>query len=273
MAFLKIDTTSRYLLWTIDRPERMNAIGTTIAQELRDAAQQLDHDLASSAQGPSSLVITARPVERRPRRGSANDSPAIWIGGGDLKELTRLDAAGGRAYAALMAGVIAILSRLPIPVLIAVDGVAIGGGAELVLAGDLRLGTARSALDFRQLQVGLATGYGTTSRMVDLIGLAHAQRLLLTSAHVEAAEAHGLGLFHRVLADGAALQRELEELTTRLAAVGPQPLAAQKLMLAAATASHPGSAAATELELFARLWRNPQHSAYLDAFAKRDLAP
>src|SRR5262249_1671849 len=142
--------------WTIARPERGNALGTTVAAELLGALA----DLGGDADTPRAVVLTAECVSKGSQR--------TWIAGGDLKELAAI-ASGreARAYAASLWAFIDGLAKLPMPVIVAVDGAAIGGGAELALAGDLRLATAASTLDFKQLRVGLATGYGSAKRLVD----------------------------------------------------------------------------------------------------------
>jgi enoyl-CoA hydratase/carnithine racemase len=191
-----------------------------------------------------------------------------WIAGGDLKELASVGgAAAAAAYGDAVRRFCRGLDALPQVVVVAVDGAAIGGGAELALAGDLRLATAASTLEFRQLKVGLATGYGTTQRLVQLVGLGRAQDLLLRTRIVDAAEAVRLGLLTEAYATPAALWEAVERLVTDVAGLAPEAVRAQKAMLRAAATLHPGAAGAAELEAFAAAWGNPTHAAFLAAFA------
>ncbi|MBM4253781.1 MAG: enoyl-CoA hydratase/isomerase family protein [Deltaproteobacteria bacterium] len=244
--------------WCISRPERGNALGTTLARELLRAA----HALRDASHKPRSLVIRATPVIK--------GDEATWIAGGDLKELALLrDGDEAKAYVTTMSDALQTIAALPIPVVVAIDGAAIGGGAELALAGDLRLATERSVLEFRQLKAGLATGYGSACRMVQLVGLGRTQGMLFRTESVSATEAVACGLLHEVCKDSAALDLAVTKLCADLAALDPAALAAQKRMLWHATHQDATAARTAELELFATIWRNPGHSAFLDAFASR----
>lgn len=255
--FLKIREHDAHLEWRIERPERMNGLGTSLARELNEALAELKR----GGHVPRALVLTATPVGKGTRR--------TWIAGGDLKELQELKtgADAGR-YAASLSAFVAGLEELPCPVITAVDGAAIGGGAELALAGDLRLATSGSTFEFKQLRVGLATGYGGAKRLCELIGLGRAQGLLYRSESLSADGAFQCGLIHEVVPDEAALGAKVQELARNLAALSPAALAAQKAMLHAAVRGHPGAARGTEAELFARIWRNPEHQRFLAEFNK-----
>lgn len=247
-----------WLVLTIDRPERGNALGTTIARELSAALAELPTKHA----GIRALVLRATPVVKGSRR--------TWIAGGDLKELAQLGTRSeAEAYAKMLNAFCRQLDALPIPVIVAVDGAAIGGGAELALAGDLRLATEASSWEFKQLKVGLAAGYGTTRRLVELVGLARAQDLLFRCLRLDAAEALALGLVSQVLPDEAALDAAIAALCSELAELAPEALAAQKRMLKGAVSLHPGAAAGAELDAFGAIWRNPAHAKFLDSFSAR----
>ena len=258
MSYVQISDQDQAQVWRISRPERRNALGPTIARELLHAA----HQLREQATKPRALVITAMSVIR--------DAQCTWIAGGDLKELSHLESQEDvRAYVKALSDTLQVLDELPLPVIMAIDGAAIGGGAELAIGGDLRLATKRSSFAFWQLKVGLATGYGSARRLVELLGLSRAQGLLYESGEISAEAAFNFGLVHHVVNDPASLTDACEQLVKRLKELDPSALAAQKRMLWHAVRSHPSSARAAELELFATLWRNPKHSAYLDAFEKR----
>ena len=258
MSYISIENQKNHQIWRIHRPERGNALGPTIARDLLQAV----HNLRDSVHKPRALVITATPLVK--------EQQCTWIAGGDLKELADLHTADeARTYVALLSDALQTLDELPLPVIIAIDGAAIGGGAEIALAGDLRLATARSELEFRQLKAGLATGYGTSRRLVELIGLSRTQGLLYRTATISSAQAAEYGLIHQVVADAAALEATVSKVCADLADLDPAALAAQKRMLWHAVRSHPSSARSAELELFATLWRNPGHSAFLDQFKAR----
>lgn len=255
MTFLHIDHQVDRIIWRIHRPERGNGLGTSLARELITATQSLDPSTGRV------LVLTTTPLVK--------DGRATWIAGGDLKELAQIaDREQAADYADLMGRVCESLCKIPIPVIAAVDGAAIGGGAELALWCDERLMTERSSLEFRQLKAGLACGYGTTRRLCDLVGLAQAQQLVYRCASLSAVDARQLGLCTEVVANDDALQSAIDRAVSRWRVLAPEAVAAQKLMFWSATHDHPGARRQAELMHFVTAWGNSQHRAHLDRFKR-----
>jgi enoyl-CoA hydratase/carnithine racemase len=253
---LQITRHDSYETWTISSPDRGNGIGTTVAEQLLHACRQ------PAPPGHLPLVITAAPVEK--------PKGALWIAGGDLIELAALqDRNDARRYAGMMSEAMRLLRRSGRIVITAVDGAAIGGGVELALAGDIRLATERSWFEFKQLRAGLATGYGSARRLVDLIGLARSERLLYFCEKISAAEAEQLGLVHRLTDSSAGLKTLVEHTCMHLGSLPPSALAAQKAMFTAACQNGSDSARSAELDLFTGIWRNKQHAAFLQDFTSK----
>ncbi len=260
----KLGTT---LVWTLNRPDRFHALGPVIGGELLQLCLDLEQELhpfsTSITQNDPAyrcLLIRASPI----RRG---DKQPIWIAGGDLKELAQLEEPrDGRAYAMEWARIASILQSLPIPVIAAIQGAAIGGGAELALAADLRLATRESSLHFKQLEVGLATGYGSCQRLVSLVGLARATDLLLRCRKLSADEACNLGLISECVADDEALERLILQVTQDLTRLSAKGLMVQKQMLNGPFADRKSSWVEKELDLFESLWMAEAHKKFLDRF-------
>ncbi|HYX39802.1 MAG TPA: enoyl-CoA hydratase/isomerase family protein [Oligoflexus sp.] len=267
--YISVQKQDSALIWTIRRPDRFNALGPLIGAELLQLAMQLEQELQPFASNQVTedphyrcLILRADPV----RRGQ---NPPIWIAGGDLKELAQIEApVDGRAYASEWARIGLILQDLPIPVLAAIQGAAIGGGAELALAADLRLATRESSLHFKQLEVGLATGYGSCQRLVQLIGQARATDLLLRCRRLSAADAQSIGLINDLAENDEALELLIASVIhdfTRLSAKG---LMVQKRMLQGPFVDRKSQWADRELDLFQQLWRHPAHEEFLRNFMK-----
>lgn len=245
---------------TLKRPDRFNAIGTTMAGEFSAVASQLAGDFAPDSPQPCrALVLTAQP---RISRGAA-----IAIAGGDLKELHALASEDEVAsYSGQLQAFCSFLEEIPVPVVGRLDGGLIGGGAELFLGCDLIYATEASFFWFKQQEVGLPTGYGGGLRLAERVGVARASQWLWDPVKIAAPAAFEAGLIQQVAPDEAALDRYLAERLAFWQSL-PQPLlGAQKKMLGAAR--HPDRKAllAKEQELFISQWRNPYHSAKLDGF-------
>jgi enoyl-CoA hydratase/carnithine racemase len=164
---------------TIDRPHARNAIAL-------DTMDQLEKAL-DAAEGASALAITG-----------AGDR--AFVSGGDLKELgairTEEDAA---AMARRMRSICDRLAGFPAPVVAALNGHALGGGAEVAVAADIRLAADDIKIGFNQVALEIMPAWGGAERLAALVGKSRALLLAGTGAVLDAAEAERLGLIDRVL--------------------------------------------------------------------------
>lgn len=252
MKLISITLSEGHTRWRLCRPERGNGLGPSMAAALHQAAGSLPRDRP--------LVITAEPM--------GQGAQATWIAGGDLRELAALAAPAARDYAESMSSLCRFLAELPIPVIAAIDGAAIGGGAELSLWCDHRLATQRSSLHFKHLAAGLPLGYGSTSRLVAMVGLARAQTWLLDARQIAADEAHALGLVQSLCADTEALESLIASCLGRYRQLSPEAYAAQKAMFQASLQLYPAAREAHDLERFAATWGNPHQRSFLERFGK-----
>lgn len=253
-SYVRVEEFDNCTKWTIDRPRRANGLGPTIADELT----ALLSDYSKKVHKNHVLVITAAPTERGQHK--------IWIAGGDLKELSTLKTAQeALVFSRTMSQFLDNLSLLPTPVIMLIDGDAIGGGAEFALSGDIRLATTPSRFEFKQLRMGLPTGFGGTRRLIQIVGKSRAETLIYGSETLSAPEAHALGLIHGVARDEKDLQLLTEGWVERLSAMDSQAFSAQKAMF------HIGSnlvksASDAESQLFSQAWNNPFHRLRLEEF-------
>ena len=112
------------------------------------------------------------------------------------------------------------MEALPLPVIAAVNGYALGGGCELALACHLRVAADTAVLGLPEVTLGVIPGYGGTQRLPRLIGPGRALDLILTGRMVKAPEALELGLVNRVV-PAAELTAAVAALAEKLMAVGP----------------------------------------------------
>jgi enoyl-CoA hydratase/carnithine racemase len=164
---------------TIDRPHARNAISL-------DTMGQLEKALDAAA-GARALVITG-----------AGDR--AFVSGGDLKELSALrteeDAA---AMAKRMRSICDQLAGFPVPVLAALNGHALGGGAELAVAADIRIAADDVKIAFNQVTLEIMPAWGGAERLAAIVGKSKALLLAGTGAAVDAFEAERIGLVDKVI--------------------------------------------------------------------------
>jgi enoyl-CoA hydratase/carnithine racemase len=164
---------------TIDRPHARNAISL-------DTMDQLEKAL-DAAEGASALAITG-----------AGDR--AFVSGGDLKELSRIrteeDAA---AMAWRMRSICDRLASFPAPVIAALNGHALGGGAEVAVAADIRLAADDIKIGFNQVALEIMPAWGGAERLAELVGKSRALLLAGTGTVLDAADAERIGLIDQVL--------------------------------------------------------------------------
>lgn len=257
-AYIRVEETQHYTQWTIDRPRRGNALGPTIAGQLA----ALLRDFSTQKRAPHALVLTASPVHTQTRK--------IWIAGGDLKELATLDdAQEAMTFAQAIGAFLDDLARLPGPVIIAIEGDAIGGGAELALGGDIRIATADARFEFKQTTMGLPTGFGGATRLRQLIGITRAETLVYGAQTLEASQAYEWGLLHALARDQDDLRSVIASWVQQLVSIDPRAFAAQKAMFYLARGGQGGRTTDTEARLFGQAWKNPTHQESLRQFLAR----
>ncbi|QIX53499.1 enoyl-CoA hydratase/isomerase family protein [Rhodococcus sp. DMU1] len=164
---------------TIDRPHARNAI----APETMD---QLEKALVA-AEGAAALVV----------RGAGDRA---FVSGGDLKELSRLrtfEQASGMARR--MRSICDRLASFPAPVVAALNGHALGGGAEFAVAADIRVAADDIRIGFNQVALEIMPAWGGAERLAALVGRSKALLLAGTGTILDAAEAERVGLVDRVL--------------------------------------------------------------------------
>jgi enoyl-CoA hydratase len=164
---------------TIDRPHARNAISL-------DTMDQLEKAL-DAAEGASALAITG-----------AGDR--AFVSGGDLKELSAIrteeDAA---AMARRMRSICDRLASFPAPVIAALNGHALGGGAEVAVAADIRLAADDIKIGFNQVALEIMPAWGGAERLAALVGKGRALLLAGTGTVLDAADAERIGLIDQVL--------------------------------------------------------------------------
>ena len=194
-------------LLRLERAEARNAINTEMLNELLAHLDRAKGDTEARV-----LVI------------SSNDHLALSAGA-DVRE--ELDAEGRVQRMELFARLYDELTAFPKPTVAACHGSVVGGGAEIAVACDLRVGGSNLRMRFPGAELGVPVG---PARLVTLCGLATAKYLLLTSRNVSADEALRMGLIHRV-APAAATEDAALELAAEVAVHPPEAVARLKAML------------------------------------------
>jgi enoyl-CoA hydratase/carnithine racemase len=237
----------------MNRPEAMNALSTDQLRRLTSAATEL------SADEQVSVVIISSALER------------AFCVGADLKERRNFDNDDLRRQRLVVRETFTALLGLPVPMIAAVDGFALGGGCEVALCCDLIIASASAVFGLPEVGLGLVPGGGGTQLLPRRIGVNSAADLVFTGRRVAADEALRMGLADRLVPDGAA-RNSAQELAKEIAAKSPISLRAAKRALRQGV--HVDLASGLEIE--SRAWEEAAFSADrvegIEAFNQRRAA-
>lgn len=245
---LRVETRPHGALWiTIDRAAKHNALARSVLAELAAAIENAGtrHDLRY-------LVVTGA-------------GERYFAAGGDLRDLASVrDEAAvaemtGQACAALDA-----IRRCPLPVLAYLNGDAIGGGAELALACDMRLQAAHARIGYIQARLAITSAWGGGPDLFRLIGPARAMRMMSRSELIDAEQALAWGLSDAVIRDGPQGQ-DIAAFTRPLDQCAPQVLRGIKAQAIAARQGLDWNAhRQVERQHLAHTWLHDDHWAAAD---------
>lgn len=159
------------------------------------------------------------------------------------------------------------LSRLPIPVIAAINGYALGGGLELALAADIRIGSSTCKVGLPEVKLGIVPGSGGTQRLSQIVGRSTAKLLMMTGRQVAADEALRLGILDEVVDSAETLERA-RQLAEHLAAAPRHAIRAIKECVDAAMPLSDG-ALALERSALAGMFATSDRDAAMARFLNR----
>jgi enoyl-CoA hydratase/carnithine racemase len=231
---------------TIDRPAARNAIGFATVAELDGAIATLE---ASDA----AVVVLIGGGDR------------AFVSGGDLKELSAVRTHDDAVAMALrVRAALDRLAALPIPVIAALNGHALGGGAEVAVAADIRIAADDITIGFNQVTLGIMPAWGGAERLTSLIGRSRALLAVLTGTRYDAAAAERLGLLDLVV-PRAEFDAKWRGLAAQIASTAPSASREIKSVIATAVPAVRDDTRELATNAFARLWTAQAHWDAVDA--------
>ncbi len=188
--FLKVERNEGITVMKISAPKSLNALNSTILKEIDDFIGSLDATTRV-------LIITG-------------DGEKSFVAGADISEMAHLDEPQGFEFGRLGAQVFRRIETLPIPVIAAVNGFALGGGCELAMSCDIRIASNKAKFGQPEVGLGIIPGFSGTYRLPKLIGQGYAKEMIYTGKVIRADEALRIGLVNAVYEPEELMDKAME---------------------------------------------------------------
>jgi enoyl-CoA hydratase len=247
MAFSKLHLEVRgpAAVITLDNPP-VNALHPSVSDEILQALE-----LIAGERAVRGVVLTGRGRH--------------FVAGGDITYFTSRDAREAEAYALGIQQMQSALQALDRPVIAAINGSALGGGCELIMACDIRIANDTAMFGQPEVRLGLMPGAGGTQHLPRLIPVGRAKRMLFTGAPIGATAAQAMGLVDEVVPGGNCLSAALA-LIDEIAACAPLAVAQIKRAVNLGLAMSAADGHRLEAALFGDLFRTEDLREGVNAF-------
>ena len=248
---IRYEKKDNIALVTIDRPEALNALNSTVIAELEQVVTELENDSTVRA-----MILTG---EGR-----------SFVAGADIGEQYPLDLDGGRRWGQRGSALFRRMERLEFPT-IAVNGFALGGGCELAMSCDIILASEKAKFGQPEVGLGITPGFSGTQRLPRRVGVAKAKELIFSGRMVKADEAERIGLVNAVYAPEALLDGAME-MARSFAKNAPIAVKYAKACIDRGMQTDIDSGIACENELFAMCFATADQKEGMGAFLKKRTA-
>jgi enoyl-CoA hydratase/carnithine racemase len=202
---------------TFNQPEKRNAMSVEMWDGLTDILDAWDHD-------PEVRVVVLT---------GAGDK--AFVSGADISQFgaSRSNAEAQKEYDKLTSAGRRKLAAFEKPVIARIQGFCLGGGLGIAMQADLRIASDTSAFGIPAAKLGIAYGFDMVSKLISLVGHAHARMMLFTGERLDAAEASRIGLVNKVVPE-AELDAIVDKLARGIAGNAPLSIKGMKFILAQA---------------------------------------
>ena len=234
---------------TVDNRARLNTLDSALMIEFIETVEAL-----AGRKDLRALVL-------------AGAGDKAFIGGASIPEMAVLGRDSAEGFITLVHRTCDCLRRLPVPVIAAIDGYALGAGLEVAVSCDLRVATSRAKFGMPEVKVGLPSVV-EAALIPRLIGFGRARELLMLGEIIDATTALRWGLIERMV-EPEALDREVESMVTALGSAGAQAVRAQKALMQHWENHSVDAAISAGIDAFVRAYETDEPVRMLSAFANR----
>ena len=201
MEFITYEVEGQVGIITINRPKALNALNSAVLDELDATIDGVDLDAVRC------LILT----------GAGEKS---FVAGADIAEMSTLTKEEGEAFGKKGNDIFRKIETLPIPVIAAVNGFALGGGCEISMSCDIRICSDNAIFGQPEAGLGITPGFGGTQRLARIIAPGLAKEIIYSTKNIDAAKAKEVGLVNEVYTQDELLPAA-EKLANKIAKNAP----------------------------------------------------
>lgn len=233
----------------INRPQVLNALNPETIKEITNAIKELEKDNEIKV-----AILTGE--------GKA------FIAGADIGAMVNMTPLEAKEFAELGHNMLNTIEKSRLPVIAAVNGYALGGGCETLMACDIVIAGKSAKIGQPEINLGIHPGFGGTQRLPRLVGRMKAKELLLTGNNIDADEAHRIGLVNMVVEDEK-LMEETEKLAVMIASKSTVQTAFIKSLVNKGTDIDLNAACSLEISYFSSSFSTHDQKEGMKAFLEK----
>jgi enoyl-CoA hydratase len=251
MSYKNIIVEKKNTVATIimNRPQVLNALDKETLEELTNAVGELENDRAIHV-----AILTGK--------------EKAFIAGADIKQMQAMNTLQAKEFAALGHRLLQKIENSRLPYIAAVNGYALGGGCEVMMACDIVLASVNAKIGQPEINLGIHPGFGGTQRLPRFVGNIKAKELLLTGDTIDAQEACRIGLVNKVI-EPEKLMEEAEKLAQKIAGKSTVQTGCIKALVNKGTNIDLPSACALEISYFSSSFATEDQKEGMTAFLEK----
>jgi len=230
----------------INRPKVLNALDKETIRELLNAVSELEDDKNIKA-----AILTGE--------GKA------FIAGADIKQMKDMTPLEAKSFAELGHSLPVKIEESRLPFIAAVNGYALGGGCEVMMACDICIASKNAKIGQPEINLGINPGFGGTQRLPRIVGLMKAKELLLTGRNMDAQEAFDIGLVNKIVDDDT-LMGEVETLAKNISSKSAVQISFIKALVNKGSHIDLNSACSLEISYFSTSFSTYDQKEGMSAF-------
>lgn len=248
--FITVEKEGKTAVITINRPQALNALNAQVLTELQSALNDIENDANVGA-----VIITGA-------------GEKAFVAGADIAYMKDMSPLEAKKFSLLGQAVLNKIETMPLPVIAAVNGFALGGGCELAMACDFRIASEDARFGQPEVGLGVIPGFAGTQRLPRLVGKGMAKQLIFTGEMIPAGRAKEIGLVNEVVPKNELLSRA-KELANRITANGPIAVRLAKEAINQGLEMDLDRAGALEADLFAICFSTSDQREGMGAFVEK----